>query len=380
MIVSLKDTLKANWQDVIYKTVPVGFIFGVLFSTVSFFASFGFTNIQLLFLPFLTGVFSGIGAIIALAATNILTEKTTLGKTTIQVLSFVLAATTNTVLVLIIFFNQEIMSIRFEAFFGILFGLGLGAIYAMYSYKVGQMQERMEFLEALAEKNKQLQEASRKLAITDERNRMGRELHDSVSQGLHGLVFTLHSLRNVLQEPNERITSILNHMEATANSTLDELRTMIEELKPSLLAEQGLTKALTVMTDLFSQRHQIPINLDIQTPDNLSAEVELAIYRITQESLTNIERHANAEHISLTLAIENYDTLLLLQISDDGSGFNVEQYTPNSLRQQFPSSHKGKGSGNGLLNIRQRIEETGGTLKIVSKINYGTTIIAKFPL
>ena len=348
-------------KEVLRKSMPVGFIFGIIFSIIAYLGNFTVDLRLLCIIPFLTATMSGLGAIIAYLIGKFLEAKELFNTKTAQIIAFLVAALVNSLIVIAVYSSFDQSIFQRGGLLGITLGLGMGAIYGIYHSKMDSLKVRMEFLEALADKNKQLQETSRRLAITEERNRMGRELHDSVSQGLHGLVFSIHSLRNECTSPSPRMLEILSHMEATTQSTLDELKTMIEELKPSILVERGLGEAIEVITELFSQRNQIPIELDLQLPASLSPELEMTLYRITQESLGNIEKHAFAQHVSLKIIGSGHE--LLFTIRDDGKGFNTKE----------------ESSGNGLKNIRQRVEEAGATLNIVSRPTIGTSIIISFP-
>lgn len=348
-------------KDLIRSTVPVGFAFGVFFALIAYVGGVDIPPLFLWLLPLFTTILCVLGGAVATVVVNILQSRFSLGSRTATLLAFIAAALFNLVVVLLIGYAYGSPVMNPKMALGVIPGLALGAAYAFYQYNLDTLNERAEFFKALAEKNKQLQDASRRLAITEERNRMGRELHDSVSQGLHGLVFAMHSLRNSLREPSEQVLSILNHMEATANSTLDELRTMIEELRPSVLAEQGLENALRTAGELFSQNHNLPLHFTFSVESHLAPEVEMAIYRITQEALSNIGRHSGAEHVHLKLTTHKH--LLQLTISDDGVGFDS---TSAKL-------------GNGLNNMRLRAEEAGGVLKVNSRKGLGTTISAEFP-
>lgn len=349
-------------QDV-RKTMIIGFIFGVIFSIIGHLANFNIDYVLLWVIPLLTASLSGLGSIVAVLVSNYLNAKGFLDHIKVSIIAFIAAAMINILIMLAVlsFIGIGTIVIRQELILGAFLGLGMGAVYGIYRYRVDTLKEKMEFLEALAEKNRKLQEATRSLAIIEERNRMGRELHDSVSQGLHGIVFALHSLRNELNNPPQRVSEIVNHIEATAGSTLDELRTMIEELKPSLIVEYGLEKALKITADLFSQRQKIPVECQFKLPETLSPELEMTIYRITQESLANIEKHAFAQLVNLKIFKDQGH--LILTITDDGKGFDHSETLP----------------GNGLNNMRRRAEEVGGTIDIISKSGIGTSIIVKFP-
>jgi signal transduction histidine kinase len=349
--------------SILKATVPIGFAFGIVFSLVGYMGLLPFesTLSMLWLLPLVTAILCGIGGLVAANLHALLDRKAALTNTTKIVIAFLAAAVVNFGIVFALMSYYGILVFERQMVLGSLLGLLMGVVYAGYRYTVDTLKERMQFLEALTDKNKQLQEASRRLAIIEERNRMSRELHDSVSQGLHGLVFAIHSLRNEVKEPSERAETILNHMEATANATLDELRTMIEELKPSLLAERGLEEALRTIAELFAQRNSVPVEFDFAVPHSLPAGVETTIYRISQEALANIERHASAKSVSLRVGVVSGS--LMLTVRDDGKGFDTRKLPP----------------GNGLANMRQRVEERGGTFQIISKSGLGTSVVAEFP-
>lgn len=295
------------------KVILFGFVFGIIFSLLLSVSNFEIDSLFLWFIPFLVAVLCVIGAFVGEFVANSFKSRGVTNEPLIQMISFLCAALVNVLIVYTIVFFTGMATLQRDLAIGSLLGLSVGAIYMIYSYRLDQIKERMKFLEELSEKNKQLQEASRKLAITEERNRMGRELHDSVSQGLHGLIFSLHSLRHELKQPDDRVSEIITYIEKTANATLDELRTMIEELKPSLLAEEGLEEAIKVNAHLFEQRNEIPVEIEIELIDEISPSLELAIYRINQEALANIEKHANANHVYVKLTTD--DEYMIAMIS-----------------------------------------------------------------
>jgi signal transduction histidine kinase len=336
-----------------------GFVFGSVFSLVAYMTEFYIDHLLLILIPFLVAILCGLGVFVATGTSYILKGKTS--ERVASIIGFLTATAVNVLLVFSLLAYFGFASIQQEVMIGGLLGISVGATYGVYRYRIEKINERMAFLEELSDKNKKLQEATRKLVLTEERNRLGRDLHDSVSQGLHGLVFAIHSLKNELPEPTTRVLEIIKHMEVTANATLDELRTMIGELKPSLLAEEGLKEALEVTINLFSQRSKIPVEVTVNLPDIIDPEVEMGIYRIVQEALANVEKHANANQVSMKLS--SADDQLVLTIRDDGRGFIRKKIT----------------TGNGLENMRRRVEELAGVSTIISKPGIGTTVIAKFP-
>ena len=348
-------------KEMIRRTAFTGFIFGIIFLLLTLALKLPFFEGFLWFIPLATALLSAIGGIVADLVAGLLTARLLLSKKTIHIFSFLAAALVNIMIVgfVLNYFNYNLF--HRDVIVSIFFGLAMGGIYGIYTLRLEYLQERMKFLEELAEKNQQLQATTRHLAISEERNRMGRELHDSISQGVQGLIFALHSLRHELKDPPERVANILHHLEATARSTLDELRALIEELTPSQLVEEALTASIQATCELLSQRQAIPVDVNITLPAPLSPEIEMTIYRIVQEALANIEKHAHAQQVMIS--ITETAGQVLLTVKDDGRGFTVPQAAP----------------GHGLRNMRQRSEEAGGSFEVLSKPGHGTTIKVILP-
>lgn len=260
-------------------------------------------------------------------------------------------------------------SVQRQYFWGALIGCGFGAVVSYLDYRFRSMHQRVANLEKenrllaeIARKDRQLQEAARNLAVAEERNRIARELHDSVSQGVHGIIYTVRSLRRSLPATGGRIAEILGHLERSAAATLDELRAMIMELKPTSLDERGLIEALRLNAELFAGEHQLDLALALDPCPGLTPGQEMALYRIAQEALANIGRHAKATRVGLSLRCR--DRRACLRVEDDGMGFD-----PN-----------GTGRGDGLVNMAARCRENGGEFSVLSSPGGGTAIEAAFPL
>ena len=347
------------------RSMGVGFGFGVLFSLFACLAALPIDGFLLWMIPLFACVLSALGALVANAVARLLAMKGVHNDLMTNLVGFVAAGTVNVVLVLLLMAVFGVAPFHRNVTLALFVGMAFGGVYALYVYRMNQLEERMDFLQTLADKNRELQEATRTLAITQERNRMSRELHDSISQGLHGIMFALHSLETVCgvgdeSGENPQVERILHHLKDTTASTLDELRTMILELKPSLLEEHGLKKAMETQLNLFSQRQEIPVEISLHSPENLSADVEVTIYRILQEALANVEKHAQASRLSVTLELLKDE--LHLEISDNGVGFDPHHVV----------------KGNGLNNLQRRAEEAGGSLIIHSRPGEGTRIEASF--
>jgi signal transduction histidine kinase len=250
---------------------------------------------------------------------------------------------------------------------GMFLGLVFGIVVAAVTYRMEAIQQKVRllelenrYLEELAEKDNLLQEAARNLAVAEERNSMARELHDSISQGIHGIVFSLLSLRRQL-DSGSKAGEILLHLEETTQETLKELKRLIMELTPSPLEDNSLKEALELQADLFAHRQQTEMKVDLRYDGTLAPEQEVAVYRITQEALANVVQHAHARYVTLSLVSSENGTTY--EIKDDGCGFDIGQIK----------------KGNGLQNIATRARQNHGEVDFVSAPNEGTAISVFFP-
>lgn len=252
------------------------------------------------------------------------------------------------------------------AFLGTAAGITFGAIFALINYRSELTRERLKLLEMenrhladLASREELLQEAARNLTVAEERTRMARELHDSIAQGMHGIIYSLRSLRGVLSD-NPRGMEILGHLDETASNTLQELRRLVMELSPSPLENNTLEEALRLHCDLFARRQKLELILRLEYKRELQPDQEVAIYRITQEALANVQKHAEASRISVFL--HSSEKATVLSIGDDGKGFD-------------PAAAK---SGHGLVNMANRARQSGGVLHLESGPHRGTTLTVNY--
>ncbi|MGE5607064.1 MAG: sensor histidine kinase, partial [Bacteroidota bacterium] len=247
-------------------------------------------------------------------------------------------------------------------------GIIFGMVVTLVDSRLWKMRQKVlaleienKYLAELAEKDRQVQETTKDLIIAEERNRMARDLHDSISQGIHGIIFAIHSLRQQLGNSNQRTTEILDHLERTADTTLGELKAMILELKPSMLEEKGLVEAVKLNCELLAERFGIKMDLRLKNNTGLTPGQEIALYRIIQEAFANIQKHAGAKQVQVSLESGEKQQVRLM-IQDDGRGFDMGQI------------HR----GNGLNNMEARCLENNGTLKIITQPGAGTRIEAIF--
>jgi signal transduction histidine kinase len=194
-----------------------------------------------------------------------------------------------------------------------------------------------------------------------ERRRLARELHDEIGQDLTSILLTLKRI----EEPggSEEIGSAATTLRELVVTALQDVRRLAVELRPKALDDFGLVPALERLGQMFQEQTELLVDVQEQLgPERLSGDVETAFYRIVQEALTNVVKHAHARRVSILLT--RRDGRAAAVIEDDGQGFNPE------------TEHDGLG----LLGMRERLSLLDGTLTIESSPGKGTTLVAEVPL
>jgi signal transduction histidine kinase len=196
-----------------------------------------------------------------------------------------------------------------------------------------------------------------------ERRRLARELHDETGQALTSILL---SLRTVEEAENEQeLRAAVGEVREMVRSTLQDVRQLAVELRPTVLDDFGLVAALERLTQSFGEQTGMSVHFQQTWPtsDRLPAEIETALYRIVQESLTNIVKHARAASVSVVLTRK--DDSVSVVVEDDGVGFEP---------------HRAREGGIGLAGMRERVALLGGRLAIESRPGAGTTFVAEVPL
>jgi len=216
---------------------------------------------------------------------------------------------------------------------------------------------------AVAIENARLHERAQQAAVLEERQRLARELHDSVTQALYGIsLYAEAGARALADGASEPVAANLRDIRDTAQEALSEMRLLLFELRPPLLAENGLAAALQSRLQAVEARAGLEVEFDCQGDERLPADVEQELYRLAQEALNNVLKHAQAHHVAVRLHISA--DRAILEIADDGVGFEP------TLRG---------GHGYGLRGMRERAERLGGTLHIESSPGGGTRVWLEVP-
>jgi signal transduction histidine kinase len=205
------------------------------------------------------------------------------------------------------------------------------------------------------------------VAQEEERKRIARELHDDTGQALTSLMIGLRAASDAC-EPSVR--SRFEPLRDIAAQTLESVKRLARELRPALLDDLGLTAALERY--VASYRANYGLNADLQmtgfsNDGRLSPEIELALYRIIQESLTNIAKHARAKNVSIV--VERKSRAVIAIVEDDGSGFDVRAVMESAQEE----------SKLGLYGMRERAELVGGKLQIESTMGAGSSVFVEIP-
>jgi signal transduction histidine kinase len=241
---------------------------------------------------------------------------------------------------------------------------------------IGGIAEVRHLQEELVQMAQKLRAAQQSLhdyigAITraqeDERRRLARELHDDTIQSLIALKQRVQLTRLSLK--GQAAADAMAELESLAEQTINDLRRQTRALRPIYLEDLGLVTALEMLAQETSQSAGIPVDFHQQGDERrLSPEVELALYRMTQEALSNVIRHAQASQASVDLRFERQG--VALEVSDNGQGFEV----PRSPAEFAPSGHFG------LLGLHERAELIGARLEIRSAPGKGTCIQVNMPI
>jgi signal transduction histidine kinase len=260
-------------------------------------------------------------------------------------------------------------------------GRVIGALTAAAPYVNAFTYEDVDLLEAVAaqiggpiggallyQETQQLAEQVRRraqeAAVLEERSRLARDLHDSVSQQLFSMTLTAQAARTQLEKNPARTAAQLERLQETAAAALAEMRALIFQLRPPALSEQGLIAALQQHVAALGRRESLNVTFQVSGEEAHARGIEQALFRIAQEALNNVLKHAGTcrVEVNLTLAPDQ----ITLIIRDDGRGFSLNE-EPRTDRHL------------GLISMRERTTELGGRFNLHSEQGQGTIITVQIP-
>ncbi|MFC0186829.1 sensor histidine kinase [Fictibacillus aquaticus] len=241
-------------------------------------------------------------------------------------------------------------------------GLELRAVMKRVAAIQQQLGEKIRQSQKMASEKAVHQEQRIQDIISQERHRLARELHDSVSQQLFAASMIMSAVNEIRPQSDDRETKQLRMVEETIHQTQLEMRALLLHLRPAALNGKSLQKGMEELLGELLQKVPIELKWKIETIQ-LDKGVEDHLFRILQESVSNILRHAEAKTAQILLI--QRDDLIILRVEDDGVGFKMEAQKTGSY---------------GLQNMHERAAEIGGTLKLVSVPGQGTRLEVKVPI
>lgn len=245
----------------------------------------------------------------------------------------------------------------------VLVGAGVALVVALYLSATGnESEKRAELIDALERTRGELARAERQAGQAEERQRIARELHDTVTQQLLGIVLHLEGASK-----DEATEAAVRPVLDLAREGLADARRLVWMDRPRQLETETLSKALATLCERAEREAELTIERDVAAEvDALAVPFQTLVLRATQEALANVRKHARARRVAVSAAIAG--NLLVLDVQDDGVGFVAS------------ATEAVDGSGFGLRGLRERVESLGGTVAIESHPNEGTTIAVHVPL
>lgn len=225
-------------------------------------------------------------------------------------------------------------------------------------------QREIALLQSMAEEKEELAQHAREAGVMAERQRLARELHDAVSQQLFALSMTATAAARLASTNPAAVKDKALLMEKMAHQALSEMRALLMHLRPVRLDKETLAEAVKSMLEELEAKSIVKTELEIQTDVQMSRAIEMNLLRIVQEAVANTLRHANASVIRVKLTAEE-DTMRL-SIEDNGVGFDLESVAHRKISY-------------GLRTMRERAEECGGSLSIVTLPGKGTRVQVQVP-
>jgi PAS domain S-box-containing protein len=232
----------------------------------------------------------------------------------------------------------------------------------MHAVDVTEEVRSRQRLEELVIENERLYREARGKAALEERQRLARELHDSVSQALYAIALNASAAEAVRERDPGRLRELIGEVAGLAEAGLAETRALIFELRPESLEREGLVAALEKQAAAVRARHGLDVRCRLGEEPSVSLTVKEVLYRIAQEALQNVVKHARARAVELALADDARG--LALRVGDDGVGFDPTGSFPGHL---------------GLGSMRERAAAVGGSVEFESAPGRGTTVVARVP-
>jgi signal transduction histidine kinase len=244
-----------------------------------------------------------------------------------------------------------------DGFYAVLFYLVVYVICGVFGHILQQADLARQHNQQLIEELKSTQRKLQELAVVEERNRLARDLHDSVKQQVFAISMQLSAARTALSESEKSYQSIVE-AERLAQQAGAELTTLIQALRPPRLERKTLADAIHEHVKEWTRQNNIDAMTNIDSTITVNPQTEQALFRVFQEALANAARHSQADTVTVTLKSENDEVILVVQ--DNGIGYDADRIT----------------RGIGLESMRERLAAVTGDLEIFSLQSQGTRVVA----
>ena len=255
--------------------------------------------------------------------------------------------------------NPTIWAFLFTALGAILLGVWITAI-------IGQSTRRRQLIEQLEATQAELVAAERRAGILEERQRLARDIHDTLAQGFTSIVMHLEAADQALPDDLDTLQKHLDRARGTARTSLEQARRVVHALRPHSLDQRSLPDAIERTAVRWREETGIPLTTTTTgDPIPLHPDIEVTLLRAAQEALANIRKHAQATDVQLTLSY--MDDVVVLDVQDNGVAFAGAATSPLS-------------GGYGLQAMRERAEQCGGSVTLESEPGEGTTVVVSIPI
>lgn len=235
-------------------------------------------------------------------------------------------------------------------------------IYEQYNELMEETEQKLSYLQVLGEQRVKQEATTIETAVHEERKRLARDLHDTVSQQLFAIQMSAASLQKLYGRDEQATIKVMEQLVTMSTTAQTQMRKLIAHLRPMELVNQTLSNALMKWFPDYCRQNQIQGHLDNRLENNLSEAKEHQIFMIIQEAMANIVKHARCTNCFLTLF--ETDSQIQIEIKDDGIGFDVNIPNTNSY---------------GLITMRERAKKLGGNTEIMSKHLRGTVVKIAIP-
>ncbi|BBI32226.1 sensor histidine kinase [Cohnella abietis] len=225
-----------------------------------------------------------------------------------------------------------------------------------------QLESKLKLLQQLGEREALVEASSQEAAVLEERRRLARDLHDTVSQQLFALHMSASALPKLLERDADQAQRVMEQLIAMSSSAQRQMRGLIAQLRPMELQGRTLEEALERWFPEYCRQNGLQGTLEIQKKGLLSEAIEHQLFLVIQEAMANVVKHAEAQAVRLFLG--ETDSQISLTIEDNGSGFRGEQVREGAY---------------GLSTMRERAQKLGGEAEIVTKLGSGTRVRVWFP-